>query len=65
MSRFGHVITKVQNVLQSFQAWKCNFVHRDNNETAHRLANAAKIDFMDKDSLGESLDCIRDVILKE
>jgi hypothetical protein len=65
MSLFGHVIAKVQNILQLFRSWKRNFVRREVNGVAHSLANVAKIAFMDKDRLGETLDCIRDVILKE
>ncbi|KAB2598400.1 hypothetical protein D8674_001320 [Pyrus ussuriensis x Pyrus communis] len=35
---FGHLMDDTRRILQSFQLWKANFVRRDANTVAHRLA---------------------------
>ena len=65
MSRFGHIISNTQRVLQWFGEWKCMFIRRDAKGTAHSLTNVAKQFFMDKIWLEKIPECIHDVILKE
>jgi hypothetical protein len=39
MSRFGHVVADMQNELQSFRGWKCNFIHRNFNGAVRTFAS--------------------------
>jgi ribonuclease HI len=64
-SKYGHLIDDIRRMLQSFTRWKCNFVHREANEAAHRLAKAATMDVNDKIWRNITPNCISDIVLME
>jgi ribonuclease HI len=64
-SRFGHLIDDTRRILESFPQWKCQFVRREANEAAHRLAKAATIDVNDRIWRDAPPSCINDIVLME
>ncbi|XP_059436227.1 uncharacterized protein LOC132169166 [Corylus avellana] len=64
-SRFGHLIDDTRGILRSFSSWRCNFVYRNANEAAHRLAKAAITDISDRIWRDTTPNCIRDIVLME
>jgi ribonuclease HI len=64
-SRFGHLIDDTRRILESFSQWKCQFVRREANEAAHRLAKAATIDVNDRIWRDAPPSCISDIVLME
>jgi hypothetical protein len=65
LSRYGHLVEDTRSILQSFPSWKCDFVHREANEAAHRLAKAATTYISDRMWWNYTPDCISDIILVE
>jgi hypothetical protein len=65
LSRYGHLVEDTRSILQSFPSWKCDFVHREANEAAHRLAKAATTYISDRMRWNYTPYCISDIILVE
>jgi ribonuclease HI len=64
-SRFGHLIDDTRRILADFTRWKCNFVRREANEAAHRLAKAAITDVGDRMWSVTTPNCISDIVSME
>jgi hypothetical protein len=52
-------------MLADFTWWKCNFVRREANEAAHRLAKAAITDVSDRIWRDTTPNCISGVVSME
>jgi hypothetical protein len=64
-SNFGHLAEDTKYVMKNLPGWKCSHVSHDANGAAHNFAKAAVINGLDYTWMGDVLDCIRNVILKE
>ena len=65
LSRIGHLVLDVRNLLHDFEQWKVQAMGRHANNVAHCMATFAKNKQMSRMWKGDYLECIREFVLKE
>jgi hypothetical protein len=64
-SRKEHLVEDIRVELQSLPRWKMAYVRREANQTAHKLAQMASSQMMDRLLTYIPADCIAETIIAE
>jgi hypothetical protein len=59
------MVEDIRSGLQALQLWRISYVRREGNCVAHFLSKFAVINFVDKQWIYESLECMLDIVSME